>query len=79
MGSRKYGRAWKRIRDKYIKEHPLCEKCLEKTDTNPEHIIQLATEVHHIIPICKGGTHDRNNLMAVCTKCHTEIHMEDNR
>ena len=25
--SRKYGRAWKRIRDRYAKQHPKCEKC----------------------------------------------------
>lgn len=24
---RRYGRAWKRIRDRYIQEHPLCELC----------------------------------------------------
>ena len=26
---KKYGRAWKRIRDRYIREHPLCERCLD--------------------------------------------------
>ena len=26
---RRYGRAWKRIRDKYASEHPLCEQCLK--------------------------------------------------
>ena len=24
---RRYGRAWKRIRDRYIAHHPLCESC----------------------------------------------------
>ena len=27
---RKYGRAWKRIRDKYAAEHPFCERCFER-------------------------------------------------
>lgn len=27
---RRYGRAWKRIRDSYAAEHPLCEECLTK-------------------------------------------------
>ena len=27
---RRYGRAWKRIRDSYAAAHPLCEVCLEK-------------------------------------------------
>lgn len=26
---RRYGRAWKRIRDSYAASHPLCERCLE--------------------------------------------------
>ncbi len=27
---RRYGRAWKRIRDSYVQQHPLCELCQEK-------------------------------------------------
>ena len=27
---RRYGRAWKRIRDRYISAHPLCEQCQKK-------------------------------------------------
>ena len=28
---KRYGRAWKRIRDRYIGKHPLCEMCLKTT------------------------------------------------
>lgn len=66
MGSRKYGRAWKRIRDKYIAQFPKCEMCGKD-----------ATEVHHIVPLCKGGTSDKYNLMALCTECHMKIHYEE--
>ena len=27
---RRYGRAWKRIRDKYVQQHPFCELCYKK-------------------------------------------------
>ena len=27
---KRYGRAWKRIRDSYVKTHPFCELCYEK-------------------------------------------------
>ena len=27
---KRYGRAWKRIRDKYVSEHPFCELCFER-------------------------------------------------
>lgn len=28
--NKKYGRAWKRIRDRYAAAHPLCEMCLKE-------------------------------------------------
>lgn len=68
--NKKYGRAWKRIRDRYVTEHPLCECCERKGK------MTVAQEVHHILPISKGGTHDRNNLMSLCKSCHNKIHIE---
>jgi 5-methylcytosine-specific restriction protein A len=68
--NRKYGRVWKRIRDKYAREHPLCERCLAEGRVTP------VEEVHHIIPISQGGTHDPSNLMSLCQSCHTKIHLE---
>lgn len=67
---RKYGRAWKRIRDSYVKTHPFCEKCFEKG------ILVPVDEVHHIVPISQGGTHERSNLMSLCKSCHNKIHYE---
>ena len=66
---RKYGRAWKRIRDRYAQEHPFCEMCYK------EGRMTLMEEVHHIIPVSKGGTHDRSNLMSLCKSCHNKIHI----
>ena len=67
---KKYGRAWKRIRDRYAAEHPLCEMCLK------EGRLTSVEEVHHIVPVSQGGTHDRGNLMSLCQSCHTKIHHE---
>jgi 5-methylcytosine-specific restriction protein A len=58
---KRYGRAWKRIRDRYIAAHPLCEECKRQGKLTP------AAEVHHILPLARGGTHDESNLMALCT------------
>lgn len=33
--NRKYGRAWKRIRDRYAAAHPLCEQCLKEGRLTP--------------------------------------------
>ena len=42
---RRYGRAWKRIRDKYASEHPLCEQCLK------EGRYVKTEEIHHKLPL----------------------------
>ena len=64
---KRYGRAWKRIRDAYIEAHPLCERCEQAGQIVP------AEEVHHILPLSRGGTHARDNLMALCSSCHSTI------
>lgn len=64
---KRYGRSWKRIRDRYIKEHPLCEECSKQDKLTP------AEEVHHILPLSRGGTHAINNLMSLCKSCHSKI------
>ena len=65
--NKRYGRAWRRIRLKYIQSHPLCEQCEREGRLTP------AEEVHHILPLADGGTHDVENLMALCKSCHSRI------
>ena len=31
-------------------------------------------EVHHIMPLCMGGTNKLYNLVTLCCKCHKAIH-----
>ena len=66
--NKKYGRAWKRIRDRYAKAHPLCEMCLKEGRLTP------MTEVHHIKPVQDGGGNEDSNLMSVCHSCHQILH-----
>lgn len=66
--NKKYGRAWKRIRDHHVQEHPLCEECLKQGIYKP------AEEVHHIVPLNDGGTHARSNLVSLCRSCHMKAH-----
>ena len=68
---KRYGGAWRQIRSRYIAAHPLCEKCRERGKLTP------AQEVHHILPLSRGGTHDESNLMALCKPCHSEITVRD--
>lgn len=65
-----YGRSWKRIRDRYVKQHPLCEQCLKEGRLMP------VDEVHHLLPVSQGGKSTSDNLMALCHSCHNKIHLE---
>ena len=67
---RRYGRAWKRIRDKYVQQHPFCELCYKKGQ------LVETEQVHHIKPLSEGGDHSRENLIALCSSCHARIHAE---
>ena len=35
-------------------------------------VLKASFEVDHVIPLFKGGTNQRNNLLAVCRNCHGE-------
>ncbi len=63
----RYGRAWKKIRDRYIARHPFCEQCAK------EGRMVLAEEVHHKKPLSEGGTSREDNLMSLCKSCHSKI------
>ena len=67
---RRYGRAWKRIRDRYAAKHPFCEECQKKG------VLRPVEEVHHKLPLAEGGTHDESNLVSLCQPCHARIHAE---
>lgn len=67
---KRYGRAWHRIRTSYAKEHPFCEECLKRG------ILTQVEQVHHIKPLAEGGTHERSNLVSLCSSCHARIHAE---
>lgn len=66
--NKKYGRAWREIRSRYISAHPLCELCLKYGRLTP------VEEVHHIVPVSRGGSNDFSNLMSLCKSCHTKLH-----
>lgn len=64
----RYGKAWQKIRDRYIGQHPLCERCMAEGRYTP------AVLVHHKTPLSEGGTSEDENLMSLCYSCHEKIH-----
>lgn len=68
---RGYSAQWDKVRKIKLNHDPLCERC------NSKGYVVLATLVHHIQSINKGGSLlDVDNLMSVCSSCHDEIHRE---
>jgi 5-methylcytosine-specific restriction protein A len=61
---RGYDAEWRAIRDRYLADHPICERCGRRR----------ATVVHHIVRKRDGGGDDPINLLAVCELCHAQIH-----
>lgn len=67
---------WRKLRDTYLKEHPVCEECLKKGRVTP------AQDVHHIKSPFKGGEINYNllldyhNLESLCKDCHGLLHSQ---
>jgi 5-methylcytosine-specific restriction protein A len=65
---RGYGRKWRRLRDSFLADNPLCVHCL------PDKVTQ-ASDVDHIVRH-KGTTDplfwDVNNLQPLCHVCHSK-------
>ena len=65
---KRYGRSWKKIRERYVQLHPFCEECMKHG------ALVMTEQVHHIVPLAEGGTNDESNLMSLCKSCHSRIH-----
>lgn len=57
---RGYGTAWRELRDRVLRERPVCAMCGLP-----------ANHVHHIVPKVLGGTDAIENLVSLCAACHS--------
>lgn len=66
--------SWRKMRDTYLHEHPLCEDCLAKGK------VTAATDIHHIKSPFRNGEINwglllnYENLAALCKECHGNRH-----
>ena len=73
--------AWYSLRNEYYAKHPLCECCLSHDR------VTAAAHVHHKLIWLSQPTEelrwkallDENNLMSVCTTCHSALHTKAKR
>ena len=68
-----YGGLWRKLRLRYLSEHPLCVKCQQNGLTEP------AKDVDHITPRRAGGSDLDTNLQALCHSCHSKKTQIDRR
>lgn len=70
---------WRDLRNLYLIQHPLCEKCLE------EGKVTETQDIHHKLSPFESGISeaekqrrllDWNNLQALCKECHSLTHIE---
>ncbi|MDT3768202.1 HNH endonuclease [Gleimia hominis] len=72
--NKRYDSRWRKIRAAYVAQHPLCEDCLKQGRYTP------VQEVHHVLPLEHGGTHDFGNLRSLCKPCHSrQTALDDDR
>lgn len=79
-------RDWKDLRMRYLREHPLCERCLRegKAEGLPFGRATPAVDIHHKQPVesvkslpeMRRLCFDWNNLEALCVECHIKTHQE---
>ena len=62
---RGYGSRWRRLRELFLRAHPLCADCLRHGRA------VAATDVHHLVAKRDGGGDDESNLEALCHSCHS--------
>ena len=71
-GERGYDARWRKVREAWLSENPLCARCEERN------VITLADLVDHIVPISAGGgVLDWKNLQSLCNTCHAIKTQED--
>lgn len=66
----------------FRRDNYTCQKCGERHMPVNEHGIPLPTtdgmlDIHHIKPVCRGGTDDPRNLTTWCRDCHRQWHQDN--
>ena len=68
---KRYGKTWRKIRTAFLSANPLCEICKSDDKLIPAEL------VHHIVPLADGGTNEWSNLQALCSNCHSSLHLTE--
>ena len=56
-------RNYNNLHKQYLQEFNACELCGK----------HLELELHHIVPLCIGGSDKERNWIAICRRCHSRL------
>ena len=62
--ARGYGRAHDLMRERVLREEPLCRAC------NAAGLVTVTAIADHIVPKAEGGGDERSNYQGLCIPCH---------
>lgn len=66
MTGENYPEDWETIRQQVLEQHlNWCVNC-QRTDPS--------LQIHHIVPVEQGGSHQPSNLVPLCSQCHKAAH-----
>lgn len=71
MTDRLRGRRLQRIRERRLRDNPLCVRCTKAGR------VTLATQIDHIVALCNGGLDVDENRQELCSDCHRAKTAED--
>ena len=66
------GNTWMKIRERWLRAHPLCVECERQGR------VSAATQLDHITPLGDGGADDESNYQGLCEPCHKAKTAEEN-
>lgn len=65
----RYPKSWNSLRFVIFKEYGYrCSKCQAYSKGK--------LHLHHLIPLGRGGSNYKNNLVPLCESCHYEVHFK---
>ena len=62
------------VAETLFRSNGICGRCMKPAPFNRKKDGRPYLEVHHLIPLSKGGSDELSNVIALCPNCHRESH-----
>jgi hypothetical protein len=65
-----YPENWEELAGDFKRRVGECQNCRKSRD-------EATLEVHHVVPVSRGGSHSEDNLRVLCRQCHEAAHEDE--